>query len=265
MIIQLEGKHRLCKINWQCVCVNAYNVFVSNVSYLYRSLPMCIYGLNLTEPDLYYPFDEVVDGQIVGSTPGMIGGDASLVRGRVSQAVYTDGIQDQYVNLGNLRQHCVGDLRLCQRGLTIPLWLQPHERKSGIFFYFTNGGHTSGSIGVVLMQRDEGFLVSFRNVTGSITVKDVPFEAQVWYFITMVWGPNSGLRMYLNGCLAGEELTLRHDASDSNGPYNDFVLGASNFEKRRSRTRAGMTMDELKIWDARMTGEQVWDLYISNL
>ena len=254
------------QINWQGVCVNACNVIVSNVSYLYRSLPnMCLYGPKLTDPDLYYPFDEVVDGQIVGSTPGMIGGDASLVEGRVSQAVYTDGIQDQYVNLGNLRQHCVGDLRLCQRGLTISLWLRPHVKKSGTFFYFTNGGHTRMSIGVVLMQKYEGFLVSFRNDTGPITISHVPFESQVWHFITMVWGPNSGVRLYLNGCLAGEELTLTQDASDLNGPYNDFVLGASNIAEHRSISRAEMTMDELKIWDARMTGEQVWDLYMSHI
>ena len=195
----------------------------------------------------------------------MITGDVQLVEGKVSNAVYTDGIHDQYVNLGNLRQYCVGDLRLCQHGLTISLWLRPHVRKSGEFHYFTNGGHTRKSIGVYLAQRYEGLRVYFRNDTGPWVVSEVPFEALNWYFISMVWGPNSGLRLYLNGCLAGEDRTLTHDASTSNGPYNDFILGASNIAEDRSFSRIEMTMDELKIWDANMAEDQVWDLYVSHL
>ena len=118
---------RLCEC-MQCICVHCL-----------LSPSKFIYGPNLTDPDLYYPFDEVVDGQIVGSTPGMIGGDVSLVEGRVSRAVYTDGIQDQFVNLGNLRQHCVGDLRLCQQGQTISLWLRPHEKSRANSFTLQMG------------------------------------------------------------------------------------------------------------------------------
>ena len=225
---------------------------------------MYIYGHNLTGPDLYYPFDEVIDGAIVGSTPGLIIGDVKLVEGKANDAVYIDGIHDQYVNLGNLRQYCIGDLRLCQHGLTISFWLRPHVRKSGSF-YFTNGGHTRQSIGVSLVQVNEGLWAYFRNDTGQMAITRVPFEALVWHFITMVWGPNSGARLYLNGCLAGEDLTLTNDASNSNGPYNDLVLGASNTAKHDSTFRAEMTMDELKIWETRMTEEQVWDLYLSHI
>ena len=115
------------------------------------------------------------------------------------------------------------------------------------------------------MQQNEVFLVSFRNDTGPMSISHVAFEPLVWHFISMVWGPNSGVRLYLNGCLAGEELTLTQDASDSNGPNNDLVIGASNIAEHRSITRAEMTMDDLKIWDARMTEEQVWDLYMSHI
>ena len=219
----------------------------------------------LADPDLHYPFDEVVKGEIVGFTPGVITGDIQLVAGKVSNAVYTDGIHDQYVNLGNLRQYCVGDLRLCQHGLTISLWLRPQVRKSGELHYFTNGGHTSRSMGVFLGQWNKGLSVSFRNDIGSWEIRRVFFQALDWYFITLVWGPTSGARLYLNGCLAGEALTLTPSAGRSNGPYNDFILGASNVAGDRHFSRVAMTMDELKIWDARMREEQVWNLYVSHL
>ena len=214
---------------------------------------------------MYYPFDEVVNGQIVGFTPGVISGDVQLVEGKASKAVYTDGVHDQFVNLGNLRQYCVGDLRLCQHGLTISLWLRPHVKKSGAYHYFTNGGHTRESIGVLLAQKYSGLMAFFRNDTGPWEISRIPFEALNWYFVTMVWGPNSGARLYLNGCLAGEDLTLKNDASNSNGQYNDFILGASNIATHRASTRIEMTMDELKIWDAQMTENQVWELYLSHI
>ena len=214
---------------------------------------------------MYYPFDEVENGEIVGSTPGVIIGDVQLVEGKVAEAVYTDGIHDQYVNLGNLRQYCVGNLRHCENGLTISLWLQPKVKKSGGYHYFTNGGHTREAIGVFLGQKFEGLMAFFRNETGPWTIMHVPFQALNWYFVTMVWGPNSGSRLYLNGCLAGEDLSLGHDASNADGPYNDFILGASNIPDDRDDSRISMTMDELKIWDARMTEDQVWKLYLSHI
>ena len=214
---------------------------------------------------MWYPFDEVVNGQIKGSTPGEIIGDVQLVEGKSYKAIYTDGAHVEYVNLGNLREHCVGDLRLCSHGLTISLWLQPHVIKPGEYHYFTNGGHTRGSIGVFLGQKHERLIAFFRNDTGRWTVTNVPFEAMNWYFITMVWGPNSGARLYLNGCLAGEHITLVPDPSNSNGPYNDFILGTSNSPNHRASKRIEMTMDELKIWNAQMTEDQVWELYLSHI
>ena len=214
---------------------------------------------------MWYPFDEVVNGQIKGSTPGEIIGDVQLVEGKSYKAIYTDGAHVEYVNLGNLREHCVGDLRLCSHGLTISLWLQPHVIKPGEYHYFTNGGHTRGSIGVFLGQKHERLIAFFRNDTGRWTVTNVPFEAMNWYFITMVWGPNSGARLYLNGCLAGEHITLVPDPSNSNGPYNDFILGTSNSPNHRASLRIEMTMDELKIWNAQMTENQVWELYLSHI
>ena len=214
---------------------------------------------------MWYPFDEIVNGQLKGSKPAEIIGDVQLVEGKAYKALYIDGVHDQYVNLGNLRQYCVGDLRHCQHGLVISVWLRPHVKKPGGYHYFTNGGHTRGSIGVLLAQLDEHLIAFFRNDTGPWTITKVPFEVLNWYFVTMVWDPNSGARLYLNGCLAGEDLTLKNDASNSNGQYNDFIIGASNFPQDRTTTRAEMTMDELKIWDARMTENQVWDLYLCHI
>ena len=212
------------------------------------------------EPDIYYPFDELVEGEILGFTNGIIEGDAPLVEGKVGNAVYTNGF-NQSVNLGNVRHTCLGNITKCKNGLSVSLWVKPYG--TGVVFLMTNGGHTHRSIGINLMQKAPGLLITIRNETGYWQAENVPFEPGHWYHIMMVWVPNTVARLYLNGCLARETYVFAKKASNKNRVENDLMLGASNIPGDINKYRAEMTMDDLKMWDAVMDDNKVWEIFMS--
>ena len=215
----------------------------------------------IADPDIYYPFDEIVDEEIVGFTNGVVHGDAPLVEGKVGRALYTNGV-NQSVNLGNVRHTCLGNISKCENGISISVWLKTHYRN--ISFYMTNGGHTMRSIGVNLMQKHSGLLITVRNESGYWQVQNVPFELHHWYHITMVWIPNTSARLFVNGCLAKETYAFVEIESYRRDNENDLMIGTSNTPPHVDRYRAEMTMDDLKMWDAVMDENKVWEIYMSH-
>ena len=204
----------------------------------------------------------MVDGHIAGNTSGLIRGDAPLVDGKVGKALYTNGF-NQSVNLGNVRHTCLGNISKCRNGLSITLWLKPHNAGTEIY-YMTNGGQTKDAIGIHLLQKNLGFSISFRNESGYWNIQNVQFELLHWYHITMVFIPNTAARLFLNGCLAKEQHAFTQIRSNRVGTYNDLILGDTNKPSHQNGGyQSEMTIDELMMWDAVMDEHKVWDIFMS--
>ena len=118
-------------------------------------------------------------------------------------------------------------------------------------------------MGIAIVQIDDTIYAVCRNEAGYWRVKDVPFEPLQWYHIMMVWIPNTALRLFLNGCLAKETYTFFSIESNMEGIHNSLVLGNSNIPVDQHRFWAEMAMDELKMWDAVMDDNKVWQIFIS--
>ena len=228
--------------------------------YSFRWNSICYFA----EPDFHYPFDKMENGAIAGSTAGITTGAVELVDGKVNRALYTNGI-NQYVNLGNLRQYCVGNILHCQNGLTVSFWINPLIKKPGNLFYLDNGGSTSWSIGMNILQQNEALCATVRDDSRVWSVTGVSFVPMHWYHVIVVWGEASGLHFYLNGCLAAVKLSPTFENSNPNGPHNDLILGTSTVSSLKSMTMSEMLMDELEIWDAEFAQEQVWNIFVSRL
>ena len=104
-----------------------------------------------------------------------------------------------------------------------------------------------------------------RDDTQHWSISGVPFLTMHWYHVIVVWGEASGLHFYLNGCLAAAESSPVSENSDPNGPHNDLILGSTAWSTSRPAVMSEMFMDELKIWDAEMSPDQVWNLFVSHL
>ena len=211
--------------------------------------------------------DEIVGGTLYGSVAGILNGDVELVTGKQRRALYTNGL-DQWVDLGNQRDNCMGDLEKCSNGFVMAMWLKMHRyHKPGTTddeYYLTNGGHTKYSMGVVLLMRTKVFLVSFRTASRYWYVTTTAHNTlYTWHHVVLTWDATNGGKIYTNGMLDGEERrAISYTSNRAGDTYTKFIVGCENMLPPRNA--AEMTLDELRIWDAEMNEQEVWLMYVSD-
>ena len=212
--------------------------------------------------------ENVDRGELSGSIPGAVIGDVKLVSGVRGQALYFNGI-DQRVNVGNQRDNCVGDLRKCNNGFVMAMWLQMHKYdEPGRYndeFYISNGGHTVWSMGVALLMRERKLLAMFRTETQLWEVYyDNGFSLHTWYHVVLAWSATSGGYIYINGALGNHNQQGQALTSNRGGnAYINFILGDAN--SNPPAYPGEMTLDELRIWDAVSDYQWVWTLYSADV
>ena len=196
---------------------------------------------------------------------GNIFTNITYVTGKQGKALYTNGV-DQWVNLGNQRDKCLGNLTVCREGFVIAMWLKMHRGSDYLHdeYFVTSGGHTKGSVGVACYRSNRGRIVAvFRNETRTWQCR-LPLKKGVWYHIVMTWQKGERVIFYLNGCI--EKIVAKGVSEDNNqdGGDNDFVIGSTNRDSKKSTYTAQMTLDELRVWDAAMSPGDVWAIYAAD-
>ena len=213
------------------------------------------------DAEYIFPMEEIVERELSGSVQGDLIGDVKLVPGKRGHALYVNGV-DQWVNIGNQRHNCMGDLIQCNNGFVMAMWIQMHSN-NGDKYYISNGGQTYRSMGVGMMMRDKKNLVKFRTATRKwVIVYDTAVYLHTWYHVVLAWDIVSGGKIYINGIL------VSHDQGGSNAnantepnAYVDFIIGTQN----KGFTNPGeMTLDELRIWDALWDDQEILGLYAAD-
>ena len=212
---------------------------------------------------------EQIFGEVLsGSIQGAVIGDVKLIRGVRGQALYVNGI-DQRVNLGNQRHSCMGDLRKCNNGFVMAMWLQMHKYdEPGPYndeYYISNGGHTMKSIGIALLMREKQLLAMFRTETRLWEVYyGNGFSLHTWYHVVLTWSTTSGGYIYINGALASHNQQGQSLTSNREGDaFTNFILGDANTNPPSDPGE--MTLDELRIWDTDMDEQGAWSLYAAEM
>ena len=218
-------------------------------------VPHCISGA-----DYSFPMDTIENGLLVGSYSGILVGDIALVPGKVNKALFTNGI-DQWVNIGNHRDKCLGDLTRCTEGFVMALWLKPHLH-DGKEFYVNSGGHSVHSVGMSLHCLNGDFITRFKNGTTAWRIRISDIVSDVWMHVVLTWTRHASARIYLNGCLSGQHMGIPEIGSHG---YNDFVFGHRNNFLGKNTHTAEMILDEVRVWDADMDEESVWEIYAADV
>ena len=199
--------------------------------------------------------DKIVGGALSGSVAGVLNGDVELVTGKQGRALHTNGL-DQWVDMGNQRDNCMGDLEKCSNGFVMAMWLKMHRyHKLGTTddeYYLTSGGHTRASMGVVLLMRAKVFLVNFRTASKYWqTTTTVQNTLHTWHHVILTWDASNGGKIYTNGMMDREERQGTSYTSNRAGDaYTKFIVGCES--TLPPRNAAEMTLYELRIWDAVM-------------
>ena len=216
----------------------------------------------IPEPVLYLPMDVIDGNKIQGSIDGTVRNGASLVAGKIDNAIFTNGIS-QYLDYGMHESECFYNQDACAKGVTFALWFKAHS--DVVTFTAIDTGATSrNSRGVYLRYfktRDLKISIKWDQKYDYYKVPGVP--PLTWIHVAFTWDRQSGIRGFINGCDA--------DATGSKGyawraPRNDairrtykFTVGAGidgSFEPGE------MSLDELMAWNSVLEPAEIWQLFI---
>ncbi|CAH1776660.1 unnamed protein product [Owenia fusiformis] len=212
------------------------------------------------KPDyIYYmPMDWIRDDIVEGeSLDGRIYNNAILDVGQVDQGIYLNGL-DQWVDLGNHRHECFGDLQLCPNGYTLSIWLYIGPKVANEMYYFSSGGQTGYSFGVALRWLS-GDLSSWFSTRDEIWKVSHPGEKGVWQHIVLTWKQVEGLSLWIN-CTNVETDTVSDTRNVQTTQWNNIVLGRPN---NNFGYYGEAIFDELIFWDKKLEDERIEDLCVA--
>ncbi|CAH1793213.1 unnamed protein product, partial [Owenia fusiformis] len=208
----------------------------------------------------YMPMDGKRDDILEGECPnGRIYNNATLDDGQVDQGIYLDGI-DQWVDLGNHRHECFGDLELCPNGYTLSMWLYIGPKVANEMYYFSSGGQTGSSFGVALfwLAGNLGSWFSTRTEIWKVSYPGATLREQ-WRHIVLTWKQDEGLKLWID-CVNVESDTMSETRNVPNTPWNNVVLGRPN----KNFAKFGEAIiDELIFWDKKLPDERIEDLCVA--
>ena len=220
-----------------------------------------------SDADYSFPMDKIEEGHLVGTFLGNLNGDVALVPGRSNKALHTNGI-DQWVNIGNHRDKCLGNLTVCAKGFVMALWLRAYIHvTSNVQFYVDSGGYTAQSLGITLFQKHGELRVRLRTESKYWKVESINFSINVWYHVAVVWTGEDGVQFYMNGCLCGRDDSATKRTNNQNPSFTDFIFGNKNTNLANNDTPlpAEMTLDEVRVWDGNMDEEEIWKIYTTDV
>lgn len=167
-------------------------------------------------------------------------GNAVTVPGRINNAIRLDG-NGQYIDVGDQRDNCFGNVELCKNGLTGSMLLNFRNLEDNTYYLSTGGG--------LRLYYSDGKLFASVDKSGKRWEVGVPnVRKDKWYFVEYTWHPEKGLQLYVDNKLAGETRQPRTVAQ--NPVAGNVLIGAANTQDTDGRRfrYANALVDEYETW-----------------
>ena len=211
--------------------------------------------------DYELSMDSISDDTLVGiNLLARTNGSIALCPGINGNALLLDGVDD-YAEVVNIENTCLGDIRLCTEGLSLAFWLYPNTKLVGVGHYVVGTLHGIHDLGFhVTWSVAETFRVRFQTDT-NFWYYEVPGALPIggggkWDHYVIVWKNLSVLKVFKNGEFSGAALS---SIVPSDGPLQNLTFGASPKYKDRF---IGVRIDSFKAIDNELTDQQVKRIYI---
>lgn len=131
--------------------------------------------------------NEIENSNIKATTHG----NPQIRTGKIMNAVFLDGRKD-YIEAGDHSQTCLGDLKQCEFGVTISLWLKFGKLEDNMYFLST------GSQGLELYYKNNELIVEAQEGNKNWRASMRGVDTGAWYFIEFTWEKKEGLKMFVN-------------------------------------------------------------------
>ncbi|GFR98028.1 LOW QUALITY PROTEIN: neurexin-2-alpha, partial [Elysia marginata] len=162
-------------------------------------------------------------------------GGASLVGGRFQGAVAMNGA-GQYVDLGKHSDKCLGNVDLCQHGITLSMYLRPRDLRMDQTF-FAAPTHR-------LFYENQMLKAEVQGVDRTWTAETDRLRRGGWQRVTLAWHPKKGLSLYVDDELMDTDeagVRSRRQEPQSESVYVGRAQGST-------RVTARAVVDELQVW-----------------
>ena len=195
---------------------------------------------------------EVIEnGNLIGTINGMVFGGAGLVAGETGLSLYTNGI-NQYVDFGYQGDTCLGSISLCAHGWATAFWMKLADDPSGTILDFAVYGYES----VRIYMARAHFKIRFIDSNKAWGVSVQRPSSEDWIHLVATWELCYGAKLYIDGQL-GVQTKYTSNAFIPSPDIQRFVMGADTKYGHKFK----MKLDELRVWDAVMSDEEVLALY----
>ena len=173
---------------------------------------------------------------------------------KVSQYTYVVNVRRSSITE---RFRCFGDLEDCIEGYTLAMWVRTGQRIAHTMYYFSSGGQTYASHGVVWYRRNDKLNCWFR-LFNELWKVSAAMDALTWYHFTTTWLHGLGARMYRDGVLVDIQPNAIYIHHHDQG-FNDVTLGKAN----RGDTYGEVFLDDMIVYEHIINTELVKYVYMS--
>ena len=189
--------------------------------------------------------DEVADsGRRIehAQLPISLSGYPQLIPGIVNKALSLNGNQ-QYIDMGENGDECLGNLDLCKFGLSLFFWLNIDQYDNNMYILST------GTDGVRVYYNQGYIYVTLNNDRKSWRVSVPELAIDTWHFVELSWHPDKGLSFYVDDNLRATT-GYRDIPAQLGEDERHFYIGRPNpyDVQGQSFTYGHMAVDELEIW-----------------
>ena len=196
--------------------------------------------LSVTGPFYCYELsmDDIQGREVLGSVlKTTVRGSSSVVEGKMGDALSFDG-RRTYVEGGDQSDTCLGDLEICQYGITVAMWIK-----------FDNLEDATQ----VISSGNKGFRIYYRNgqLYGEVKQGDKSWkvgygglETATWYYLEITWEPSTGLKMFIDMKEVAGEARFTTEAVQEG--TSELYIGRDNTEMRSERYLAA-AVDEVQM------------------
>ncbi|KAJ8041296.1 Adhesion G protein-coupled receptor L3 [Holothuria leucospilota] len=149
-------------------------------------------------------------------------------------ALMTDGTLSGEIILGDFHGECPHIPSLCEEGFSVSLWIKPVQvRDKRVTHLISLGADVSGEVGFFISQTKDKItgVVCNGTVTWQGTIPGVNITYDEWMYIAMLWIPESGLLLVVNGHVISSQSTPVPDERASQ-EVGTLVIGGRSRNRR---------------------------------
>lgn len=200
----------------------------------------------------------MLGSMLEGTVDGTVVGGASLIPGKIGNALITDG-STQYVTYGLQSAHCFANPERCSAGFTYSFWVQLLDVSAGFSSCIIDSGAFRGFPGIYVVHftNEKKMTIGVQTYSTSYQYdgKRGSWEPGNWLHVVFTWSLVDGIQLYINGCEDdGNPSSWVQSASD----FGSYKIGASS----DNSNKAHMKLDHLLFWDESLNVDGIWQLYV---